>query len=240
MTVSSRPADPVVLVTGASGNAGRAVAAAFYAEGARLGLAGSNLGRLDDVARDLALADDRWTPAVADFRDRSEARAAIERVVDRFGRIDILAHLIGGWSGGTPVVDLDPAAVTALLDPHLWATLNVVQAVLPGMLDRGWGRLIAISSPFAAAPPAGGGAYAIAKSAEEALFHTIAREVAGAGVTANVLVVKKIDPTHVRETDPTPKNAAWTTPEEIAATMGFLCSDGAAAINGTRIPLDGR
>ena len=59
-------------------------------------------------------------------------------------------------------------------------------------------------------------------------------------MTANVLIVKKVDPDHARETDPTPRNAAWTTPEELAAAMRFLCSDAAAALNGARIPLDGR
>ena len=237
---TSMPPDPVVLITGASGNAGRAVAASFAADGARLGLAGRKRARLDALARDLDLADDRWVPVVADFRDSVEARAAIDGVIERFGRIDVLAHLIGGYAGGTPVVEHDPAEITALLDPHLWSTLNLVQGVLPGMLDRGWGRIVAVSSPFAASPVSGGAAYAIAKTAEETLIRTVAKEVAGTGVTANVLIVKKIDPDHARETEPTPRNAAWTTPEELAAAMHFLCSDAAASVNGARIPLDGR
>ena len=240
MTTTSMPRDPVVLITGASGNAGRAVAASFAADGARLGLAGRQRARLDALARDLGLADDRWVPVVADFRDRVDAKAAIDGAIERFGRIDVLAHLIGGYAGGTPVVDHDPAEITALLDPHLWATLNLVQRVLPGMLDRGWGRIVAVSSPFAASPVSGGAAYAIAKTAEETLIRTVAKEVAGTGVTANVLIVKKVDPDYVRATDPTPRNAAWTTPEELAAAMRFLCSDAAASVNGARIPLDGR
>ena len=240
MTTQRSPVDPVVLVTGVTGNAGRAVAAAFAAEGFRLGLGGSKRARLQMLAGELGFADGRWMPAVADFHVRSGATAAVQDVIDRFGRIDVLAHLIGGYAGGTRVADLDPADVTALLDPHLWATLNVVQAVLPGMLQRGWGRIVVISSPFAASPVVGGAAYAIAKAAEETLIRTVAKEVAGTGVTANVLLVKKVDPARVRETEPSPKNAAWTTPEEIAATMRFLCSDAGAAVNGARIPLDGR
>ena len=81
-------------------------------------------------------------------------------------------------------------------------------------------------------PGGPGAAYAIAKAAEETLLRTIAREVASTGVTANLVVVRKIDANHARETEPSPKNAAWTTPEEIAATMRFPCSDAAAAING--------
>ena len=80
----------------------------------------------------------------------------------------------------------------------------------------------------------------MAKAAEETLIRTIAREVATTGVTANLVVVKAIDIEHARETDPSPKNASWSTPEEVAATIRFLCSDGAASVNGARIPLDGR
>jgi len=237
---TTRPTDPVVLITGVTGNTGPAVAASFAADGARLGLGGSDRGRIEALARDLALPDDRWAAAVADFRDPASARAAVSGVVERFGRIDVLAHMIGGWTGGTPVVELDATAINGMLDPHLWATLNVVQAVLPGMVERGWGRVVAVSSPFAAKPVVGGGAYAIAKSAEETLIRTVAKEVGGTGVTANLLLIKKVDVAHVRETDPSPKHAAWTTPEEVAAAMRFLCSDDAAAINGARIPLDGR
>jgi NAD(P)-dependent dehydrogenase (short-subunit alcohol dehydrogenase family) len=59
-------------------------------------------------------------------------------------------------------------------------------------------------------------------------------------VTVNMVAVRAIDVQHARERDPSPKNASWTTPEEVVATFRFLCSDEAAAINGARIPLDGR
>jgi NAD(P)-dependent dehydrogenase (short-subunit alcohol dehydrogenase family) len=127
-----------------------------------------------------------------------------------------------------------------MLDQHLWTTLQVVQAAVPGMVERGWGRIVAVSTTFAANPAAKGASYAIAKAAEETLVRALAREVGANGVTANVVVVKKIDTEHERESAPSPKNATWTTPEEIAAVMRFLCSDEAAAINGARIPLDGR
>lgn len=234
------PADPVVLITGVTGNAGPTVAAGFAAAGARLALGGTDRTRLESLARDIGLPEGRWAPAAADFHVRAAAMAAIDDVVDRLGPIDVLVHLIGGWAGGTTIVDLEAAQVTAMLDPHLWATLNIVQSILPGMVERGWGRIVAVTSPFATNPVTGGAAYAIAKAAEETLIRSVAKEVAGTGVTANLLSVKKIDPDHVRETEPSPKNAAWTTPEEITATLHFLCSDAAAAINGARIPLDGR
>ncbi len=233
-------ADRVVLVTGATGGLGRVVAATFAAAGATLGLVGTDRDRLTAVAANLGLPEDRWAPAVADLTDPEAARAAVASVTERFGRVDVVLHLVGGWAAGMPVVELDRVDVRAMLDQHLWTTLNVVQAAVPGMVERGWGRIVAVSTTFAANPAAKGASYAISKGAEETLLRVLAREVGSDGVTANLVVVKKIDTDHERETAPSPKNATWTTPEEIAAVMRFLCTDDAAAINGARIPLDGR
>jgi len=233
--------DPlVVLVTGATGDTGRAVVSAFAADGARLGLVGRSVERLTEVAVEAGLTEDRWAVGIGDLVTREEARAAVGSVVAHFGRIDAWLHLVGGWSGGTPVVDLDPAELRSMLDQHLWTTLNVAQAVVPGMLERGWGRVVAVSTPFALTPGPRGSSYAISKGAEDLLIRGLAREVGGTGVTANLVVVKAIDAAHERETTPTSKNASSTAPEEIAATMRHLCTDAAAAINGARIPLDGR
>src|SRR5450755_3102144 len=177
------PADQVVLVTGATGVLGRVVVAQFAAVGARLGLVGTDLERLTAVARDLGLADDRWAAGVGDLRVPAEARAAVKAVVDRFGRVDVVLHLVGGWTGGTSVVDLDPEELKEMLDQHLWTTLNIVQAALPGMIANGWGRVAAVGSRSALEAAPKGASYAVAKAAEDTLLWTVAREVAGTGVT---------------------------------------------------------
>ncbi len=228
----------VVLVTGATGVLGRVVVARFAAAGARLGLVGTHLDRLTEVARDLGLDADRWAPGTADLRDDGEARAAVKSVADRLGRVDVVLHLVGGWTGGTAVVDLDPAELRTMLDQHLWTTLNIIQATVPAMIAAGWGRIAAVGSRPALEAVPKSAAYAVAKTAEDTLLRTVAREVAGTGVTANLVTVGTIDEKHERESAPTLKNATWTTPEEIAAAFLFLCSDEAAAMNGARLPLD--
>jgi len=105
------------------------------------------------------------------------------------------------------------------------------------MVTRGWGRVMAVGTPFATEPGATSGGYAIAKAGQEVLLRMLAKEVAGSGVTVNLVLVKSIDAKHEREDAPSAKNAGWTTPEEIAATFRYLASDEAAAINGARIPL---
>ena len=237
---SLRPPEPVVLITGATGALGRVTARTFAASGARLGLVGTSVDRLAEVASDIGIPDGRWAAGVGDLRDPVAARGAVDAVVGRFGRIDCWLHLVGGWAGGTAVVDLEHVQVRAMLDQHLWTTLNVAQAVVPGMTERGWGRIVAVSTPFALTPGPRGAAYAVAKAAEDTLVRALARELGDSGVTANLVVVKQIDAGHERESAPSAKTASSTTPEEIAETLRFLCSDEAAAINGARIPLDGR
>jgi NAD(P)-dependent dehydrogenase (short-subunit alcohol dehydrogenase family) len=231
---------PVVLVTGATGPLGRAAAARFHAGGARLALASRNPAHLDTLGAELGLPAATWMPVAGELHSRDAARGVAAAVEARFGGIDVLLHLVGGWAGGTDVVDLDPAEVADLLDRHLWTTLHIVQAVVPGMIERGRGRVLAVSSPFASTPGPRGASYAIAKAAEEVLLRSLARETAGTGVTANLVVVKAIDARRERETAPSPKNASWTTPEEIADVLAYLASPAADAVTGARIPLDGR
>jgi len=231
-------AERVVLVTGATGVLGRVVVGRFAAAGARLGLVGTDLERLAHVARDLGLGADRWAASVGDLRDEAGTSAAVKAVADRFGQVDVVLHLVGGWTGGTPVVELDPDELKGMLDQHLWTTLNVIKASVPGMIAAGWGRVAAVGSRPALEAAPRSASYAIAKAAEDTLLRTLAREVAGTGVTVNLVTVGTIDEKHERHSAPTPKNATWTTPEEIAAAFLYLSSDEAEAVNGVRLPLD--
>ncbi len=144
---------------------------------------------------------------------------------------------MGGWTGGTNVVDAMDEPYAAMLDQHLWSTLNVVRPLVPRMVAAGRGRLVAVSSPMAASPAAGMSAYAVGKAAEETLFAALARELAGSGVTANVVRVRTIDTKGIRTTDPHGKGASMTTPSEISAAIRYLFSDAAGVVNGERIGL---
>ena len=219
---------PVVLITGATGPLGSAAAARFGQDGASLVLVGTDRGRLEGLAESAALDPDRTLLVTADLRERDEAKSMTESAIARFGRIDVVLHLVGGWAGGTAVADLDHDEVRRMLDQHLWATLNVVQAVVPGMTERGFGRVIAISSPLAANPGPKGASYAIAKSAEEVILRSLARETAGTGVTANLLIVRAIV---AGEGSP----ASATPPEDLVEAIAYLASPAAGSVNGQRI-----
>jgi NAD(P)-dependent dehydrogenase (short-subunit alcohol dehydrogenase family) len=232
--------DRVVAIPGATGAAGRAAVAAFAAEGCKVGLIGTDANKLRTLAADLDLADGRWHGSAGDVTSAGDVRRVVDEISEALGPVDVLVHVVGGWLGGTPAVELDPADVATSFDQHVFSTLHMVQAVVPGMQERGWGRILAISQPLATEPGPRGGGYLMAKAAQEVLLRSLARDLAGSGVTANLLIVKTIDKDHERDTAPNAKNAQWTTPEEIAATMVMLCADEAATINGARIPLFGR
>jgi NADP-dependent 3-hydroxy acid dehydrogenase YdfG len=229
-----------VAIAGATGGAGHAAAAAFAGAGARLGLIGTDESKLSTLAAELGLTKNRWCPGVGDLRTQSGAKGAAVHVAEALGPVDVLLYLVGGWTGGTPTVEVSIDDFDAMLGQHLYGFLNMIQATVPGMLERGWGRVMAISTPLASEPGPRGGGYVAAKAAQEALLRTLARDAAGTGVTANLIMVKTIDAKHERDSAPTSKNASWTTPEEIAEVMVFLASDAAATINGARIPLFGR
>lgn len=231
--------DRVAIVTGATGNLGRVVARDLAAAGARLALLGTRLDRLEAVATELGLAPDRWYGHAVDLKEAEATSSAVEEVVAHFGRADILVHVIGGWSGGTTVTETPLDAFTSMLDQHLWTTLNVTRALVPHLVAGGWGRIVAISSPVASDPPPKMAAYAVGKAAQEALLATLSREVAGTGTTVNLLLVRTIDGNHVRDSEPTAKNATWTTPEEISAALSYLLSAEGSVVNGARIPLYG-
>lgn len=217
---------PVVLVTGATGPAGHAAARRFAGDGARLALVSRHRGKLEEMGRGLGIDADCWMAVTSDLSGSGAAKAVAAQVVDRWGRIDVLLHLIGGWVGGTAVVDLDHDEIRGMLEQHLWITLRIVQQVVPGMVERHFGRVLAVSSPYTTDVRPRGASYAVGKAAEEVIIRSLAREVAGTGVTANLVLARTIGPEH-------------TSAEKLAETLAFLASPAADAINGARIPLDG-
>jgi NAD(P)-dependent dehydrogenase (short-subunit alcohol dehydrogenase family) len=229
----------VAVITGATGSLGSVVARSLGEQGLRLALFSTNEERLQGLTADLKLPEERVLTGAYDFTATEAARSAADAVQARFGRIDMLIHLVGGWTGGKPLPEVPTGDMSDMLNQHLWTTFHLSQAFVPPLVANGWGRIIVVSSPFASNPTTNMGPYAAGKAAQEALIMTIAKEVAGTGVTANILHVRTIDAKHERDLQPSSKNRNWTTPEEINAAILYLCSDEAHVVNGARIPLYG-
>ena len=135
--MSPEPNDPVVLITGATGALGRVVAKRFARDGAHLALVGRDQGRLDELGKELDVGSDRWLAVPGDLAEADAGGAVANAVTSHWGRIDVLLHLVGGWAGGTAVVDLDPDEVRRMVDQHLWTTFHILQSAVPGMVERG-------------------------------------------------------------------------------------------------------
>lgn len=234
----------VALITGATGGLGGVLAADLLEAGYDLALFGSNQPRLAAMASGLDAPAERHLAVEVDLGDVAAVGQALDTVYAHFGRIDALAHLVGGWTGGIRIADSDDEPYTSMIAQHLWTPLNVVRALSPRMVSAGDGRIVAVSSPLAVRPIAGMAAYAVGKAALEALFATLAVELRGTGVTVNLVRVRTIDAAHARDAsahqgkDPSAASKAdSTTPEEISAAIRYLFSDEARVVNGEALGL---
>lgn len=229
----------VVIISGASGGLGKVVAHQFAERGARLALFGRSREQLEHLATDLGLTDDRYLLSASDFTEPAAAAAAANTVVEKFGRADILLNLVGGFTGGKNIVQLAQDDMSDMLRQHVWTTFYLAQAFVPHLVANGWGRFLVISSPRAFSPRGGNAAYVVGKAGQEVLTLSLAQELEGTGVTANVILVRSIDVEHRRDLEPALEHSSLTSPEEIAAAVMYLCSDEARMVNGARIPLYG-
>ena len=232
--------DRVVLIAGATGVLGRAVAAVFAKSGARLVLAGRRETALLEMSDQLGLADDRAFPVAADLSDVDEVERLIEAVAGRWNGVDILLNSVGGWRGGQRVADSRIEEWDATLDLNLRSAYLVNRAVLPYMVERGWGRIVNVASKAAEVPGARQVAYNVAKAGVVSLTASVAADYRRRGVCANVLLPSIIDTPSNREQMPDADTTRWVAPEELAKLMLFLCSDAGSAINGVSIPVYGR
>jgi NAD(P)-dependent dehydrogenase (short-subunit alcohol dehydrogenase family) len=235
MTLDNR----VAVITGATGGLGSVITQELADRGVNLALLDRETEKLLTLNKNLNLPNSRSFTRTLDLLDPLETKASADEVVAKFGRIDILLHLVGGWTGGKSILEASSEDLKFMLDQHVWTSFNVAQSFVPYLIRNGWGRVIMITSPFASHPNALGGPYAIGKSGQEALMLTLSQELKGTGVTANLLQAKTIDIKHQKKSTPSLENAFWTVPEELAAAIIYLLSEEAGTVNGAKIPLYG-
>jgi NAD(P)-dependent dehydrogenase (short-subunit alcohol dehydrogenase family) len=227
--------DRVAAISGAAGSLGPAVVEAFFRAGARLAVAGRDAERLSRLLDSLGVPEEKRLVTAVDLSDPAGAAAWAAAVTGRFGRVDVVLHLVGGYRGGTAIADIPPEDWQFLKTAAMDTTLNVVRAFSRPLRECGRGRFISVTSPKAQAPAAKGAIYAMAKAASDAAVLALADELRGSGATANLISVNAIGPA-----DQGRDYGKSTPPAEIAAAMLYLCSDEAGRINGVRLSLAGR
>jgi NAD(P)-dependent dehydrogenase (short-subunit alcohol dehydrogenase family) len=229
--------DRVIAIAGVGGGLGPVVAERLAAAGATVAGTDRSQEALDSLAADLKLPPERWDGRAVDLLDEDATRAWCDALVERFGRVDGLVHLVGGWRGGQPLHEA-PLADWDLLHDLLVRTVQHTTRAFHDQLAAGpHGRFVLVSAKQAQSPSNANAAYASAKAAAEAWTLALADGFGPGGATANIVVVEAILTPRMREESPDAEYPTFTPAEDVADAIAFLCSDAAEKMNGQRFAL---
>ena len=202
-----------VVITGASGNLGRAVADAFSKD-------------------KLVLMD---VKSGVNLLDPDSIRAALKGVE----RVDVLCNIAGGFRMGTPVHETSDKDWNFLMDLNARTVVNMARAVVPLMLKAGGGKIVNVGAFAAQKGAAQMGAYVASKAAVIRLTETMAAELREKNINVNCVLPTIIDTPENRAAMPDADPRKWVAPEALADVIAFLCSDAARAIHGAAVPVAG-
>ena len=226
----------VVMVTGAAGNLGRAVARAFAAAGDRLVLVDARANALEAV---FGKPDGDRLHAPANLLRQEQVDGAVQAAIDRFGRIDVLCHLAGGFRMGEAVHETADDTWDFLLDLNARSLIGVARAVVPRMLAVRGGQIVAVAAAAAQKGVAQMGAYCAAKAATIRLVEAMSAELRERGINVNCVLPSIIDTPENRKAMPGTAPSRWVSPSELADVIAFLASDQARAVHGAALPVMG-
>jgi NAD(P)-dependent dehydrogenase (short-subunit alcohol dehydrogenase family) len=227
----------VFAIAGIGGGLGPVVAERLAAEGATIAAADHTQGRVEEVGAGLGLPAERWDGRAVDLLDEGAARDWCAALLERFGRVDGLLHLVGGWRGGQALHEAPLSDWDLLHDLLIRTVQHTTRAFHDALIGSEHGRFVLVSAKQAQAPSNSNAAYAAAKAAAEAWTLAFADGFGGTAATANVVVIDAILTRQMREENPDGDFSSFTPAEHIAAAIAFLCSDAAGEMNGQRVSL---
>jgi NAD(P)-dependent dehydrogenase (short-subunit alcohol dehydrogenase family) len=225
--------ETIALVTGANGGLGTHVTKALLD-------AGFTVVGLAPKIQQSDFNHPNFTALAASIDSLAAAKKAADSVVTRFGKIDFLAHLVGGFAGGQTISDTDDATFQRMFDMNLNSAFHMLRAVIPHMRKAGAGRIIAIGSRAVEDPGPTVGAYSASKAALVSLMRTVALENKDAGITANVILPGTIDTPANRKAMPSTDASTWVLPVSVASLIVWLAGDAGKDVTGAAIPMYGR
>jgi dehydrogenase/reductase SDR family member 4 len=250
MTMSSPVLkDKVAVVTGASRGIGRAIAAAFAREGARVVICGRKQETLDCVATELTGGPGEIHPLACHVGKPEQIRNLVETAHRQFGGIDILVNNAATNIAQEPVLDIDEIKFDKMVEINLKSAFRLTQAIAPGMCSRGWGSIINIASISGIRPQYHGMLYSMTKAALIMMTQSYAMELGPHGVRVNAIAPGMIqtvlseyywkdDARREKLLDDQPIKHLGQ-PEEIAELAVLLASDRGSYITGQAIVADG-
>jgi NAD(P)-dependent dehydrogenase (short-subunit alcohol dehydrogenase family) len=228
----------VAVITGAAGNLGRALAQTFAAAGAKVALVDRGEAALT-AARNLPAGAESAVFAV-DLLQADAVAALADQVVERFGGVDILANIAGGFTMGPPLHQTSDHDWDFMLDLNARSVFHTCRALVPAMLQRGGGRIINVSARAATEGKANMIPYCASKAAVITLTEGLAAELKDAGINVNCVLPGTLDTPQNRAAMPDQTFALWVPPAALADVILFLASDAARCVTGAAIPVYGR
>ena len=225
-----------VLITGAAGNLGRAVAQVFLLQDAALILVDR---QHDALVQAFGAANPSQRLIALDLLDRESVVRAVADTLVHVHKIDVLCHLAGGFHMGEAVHETSEAQWSGLLDLNVRTLLNIAAAVVPHMLARGAGRIVNVGAHSARQGLANMGAYTAAKASVIRLTEAMSAELRERGINVNCVLPTVLDTPQNRAAMPDAEPARWVRPEDLAQVIAFLASDAARAVHGVALPVTG-
>ena len=229
-------AHQTIVITGAAGNLGAAVAAAFHAGNARVILVDAKQEFLDSRFPE---DDARYVKVAVDLLQRDAVAAAFAELQSRYGGIDALCAIAGGFHMGETVHDIGLDTWDMMQDMNVRTLLNSTAAAVPHMIQRGMGKIVTIGANVALKGVPGMGSYCAAKSTVMRLTEAMAGELREHAINVNCVMPSIIDTPVNRADMPDADPALWVAPGDLAAVIMFLCSKEAKAVHGALIPVVG-
>ena len=225
-----------IVITGAAGNLGMAVAQVFANEGAQLVLL--DRAPIGEAAL-VKLAPAQCLPIALDLCDAAQVAAAVAQALARFGCIDVLCNLTGGFAMGDAVHATCDSTWDFLHDMNVRTLRNTSRAVVPQMLRQGGGKIVNVGAYSAQRGLAHMGAYTAAKSEVLRLTEAMAAELRAKNINVNCVLPSILDTLQNRADMPDADPARWVSPHDLAQVIAFLASDAARAIHGAAVPVTG-
>jgi NAD(P)-dependent dehydrogenase (short-subunit alcohol dehydrogenase family) len=230
-------AGQTIIVTGAAGNLGAAIATELGRRGASLALCDMQEAGIKALAA--RLGGDPLLVAGADVRTAEGARRIADETLARFGRVHGLANTVGTFKM-TDVAAGAAADWTFLMELNALSALRLSEAVLPAMTTAGYGRILHIAAGAGARAFAGASVYSASKAAVMRIAEAVSDENKDKGVTCNCIMPGTIDTPQNRAAMPDADASKWVTPADIAAVAAFLLSQAAGGVTGASVPVTGR
>ena len=232
--------EQTVMIAGAGGNLGSAVAKKFISSGANLVLIDNREGKFERIFPELIQSEQHLLAEGVDVNKKPLIESIAEDALKKYNRLDVLVNAVGGYQGGFPLYETPEDAWDLLFEVNVRTVYNLCSVIAPIMVESKSGNIINIAARAGLKGRANSAAYSAAKSSVIRLTEALAAELKHDGVTVNCILPGTIDTPQNRASMPNADYSRWPAPEDVANVILFLASNDAKVITGASIPVYGR